>query len=146
MEYARATTAQERVRCLVKLVEKDNEVFKISITDPRIEICQAKIAEPINPFPSRKFAVRDDLLTLPSGAWNRYETYYDFSALPIWGIACKKKIMRKEWGNVINVIWSTWEHAQVVAFMREAVEAGGSENVLSGGLGGRALPKTLSLT
>ena len=27
-------------------------------------------------------------------------------------------LLRKEWNNIINVIWSTWEHAQAMAFLR----------------------------
>ena len=26
--------------------------------------------------------------------------------------------MRSKWHNIINVIWSTWEHAQAMAFIR----------------------------
>ena len=102
----------------MKLIEKDNELFVIALTDPRIKKITKKIVEPVNPYPDRKFSIREDLLTLPSDSVNRNAIYYDFSALPIWGVSSTKKIMRKEWNNIINVIWSTWEHAQAMAFLR----------------------------
>ena len=36
----------------------------------------------------------------------------------IWGVSSTKKIAKKEWNNIINLIWSTWEHAQAMAFLR----------------------------
>ena len=88
------------------------------ITDPRIKRITKKIAAPINPIPGRKFSVRNGLLTLPSDAEGRNALYLDFSGLPIWGVDAKQKIVGKEWNNIINVLWSMWEHAQVLSFIR----------------------------
>ena len=91
--YARAAVAEERIRCLVNLIERDNKVFGIATTDPRIKIKRRKITAPIVPkgYEQRKFAVREDLLTLRTDEVNRYETYYDFTELPIWGVSSQKK-------------------------------------------------------
>ena len=63
-KYAQAKTAEERIRVLVNLIEKDNAIFKIALTDPRIKVVTEHIKEPVNPYPDRKFSVREDLLTL----------------------------------------------------------------------------------
>ena len=118
-QYARAATAQERIDCLMNLIQKDNDLFVFALTDPRIKKPVKKIVEPINPYPNRKFAVRNDLLTLTSDMKGLNALFLDFSELPIWGVdAKKKKIDGKEWKNIINLVWSTWDHAQAMAFIR----------------------------
>ena len=47
--FARASTAEERLKCLVDLVTKDNKLFLIAITDPRIKRITKRIAAPVNP-------------------------------------------------------------------------------------------------
>ena len=117
-EFAAASTAEERLKCLVNLITRDNKLFLISVTDPRIKRHVKGIAAPVNPSPNRKFSVKEGLLTLPKDAEGRKALFLDFSALPIWGVDAKEKINKTEWHNIINVIWSTWEFAHAVAFIR----------------------------
>ena len=58
-------------------------------------------------------------LTLPASAVSRLEPYFYFGDLPIWGPeAPMGRIVQKEWGPVINVVWSFWESAEACAFLR----------------------------
>ena len=58
-------------------------------------------------------------LTLPSSAVGRLEPYFCFEDLPIWGPDAEMgRIVQKEWGPVLNVVWSFWESAEACAFLR----------------------------
>ena len=104
----------------MKLIEGDNKFFKFAITDPRIKFVTKEIVHPIPPKgdENKKFVVKEDELTLPSGSVGRLENYYDFSGMPIWGADAEDKITQKEWKPLINVIWSTWDSAHALSFLR----------------------------
>ena len=120
-EYADASTPEERLRCLVKLVEQDNKVMHFGIEDCRIKTVWKKIVAPIKPdgFNNRVLHHVENELTLPSKAVGRLEPYFCFEDLPIWGPDAELgRIDREEWGPLLNVAWSFWESTEACAFLR----------------------------
>ena len=120
-EYADAVTPEERLRCLVKLVEHDNKVMHFGIEDSRVKTVWKKIVAPVKPegFGNRVLKHVENELTLPSSAIGRLEPYFCFAELPIWGPDAELgRIDRCEWGPVLNVCWSFWESAEACSFLR----------------------------
>ena len=115
--YAKASTAEAILRCLVQLIENDNEGFKFVMLDPRIVFEHCYIVDPIQPT-NHKFYVQNDQITLQQVEVGRREPYYNLSKLPIWGPSSQKKVLRGEWGPIINILWSTLESAQALAFIK----------------------------
>ena len=120
-EYADASTPEQRLRCLVKLVEQDNKVMHFGIEDSRIKTVWKKIVAPVKPegFGGRVLKHVENELTLPSTAIGRLEPYFCFAELPIWGPEAELgRTDECEWGPVLNVVWSFWESAEACSFLR----------------------------
>ena len=115
-EYNSAQTAQAVLEYLVKLIEVDNGAFRFVLVDPRIYTVWRHVVAPIPPS-NHKFWVQEDQITLKTTDQGRKEEYYYFGDLPIWGPTSKKKMLKGEWGPTINVLWSTIESAQAIAFI-----------------------------
>ena len=83
----RAAASEEILRCLIKLIEGDNKIFHFALSDPRIVIKRRRIVAPVPPEGTgwKKFFVKEDELTVPYFSVGRWETFYDYSGLPIWG-------------------------------------------------------------
>ena len=62
--------------------------------------------------------MKERQLTWGSDTVGRWETFFDFSGLPIWGAESARKITRSEWHPLINLVWSMWEAAHALAFIR----------------------------
>ena len=104
-EYASAVDTKEILRLLVKMIELDNGVFRFALVDPRIVIRRKRIVAPIPPPGTgyKKFFVKEHQLTLEGDTVCRWETFFDFSGLPIWGAESAGKIVQSQWGPLISV-------------------------------------------
>ena len=104
-EYMKAVDLKAILWLLRKMIEVDNGVFRFALVDPRIVIRRKRIVAPIPPpgTGNKKFFVKEHQLTLDGDAVGRWETFFDFSGLPIWGAESARKIVQSEWGPLINV-------------------------------------------